>query len=162
MQNQTLKQATLCYCLKDNRILLGLKKRGFGQGKRNGYGGKLDTNETPEQCMVRELEEESGMVAQEKDLNKVAEIIFHFNNKPDWDMIVHTYILTKWDNEPIETEEMKPEWYDAQNIPYELMWLDDKYWLADALDGKKIKATFWFESPTEIQKMHIEFVKELE
>lgn len=43
-----LLEATLCLLRKDNQILLAKKKRGFGEGKYNGVGGKLEKNETPE------------------------------------------------------------------------------------------------------------------
>lgn len=48
-----MKQATLCYLIKGQEILLGLKKRGFGKDKWNGFGGKVAVNETPEQANIR-------------------------------------------------------------------------------------------------------------
>ena len=38
-------ETTLSLLKKDNKILLGMKKRGFGEGKYNGVGGKLKENE---------------------------------------------------------------------------------------------------------------------
>lgn len=40
-----------------------MKKRGFGVGKWNGYGGKLDEGESIERCAIRELEEECSIVS---------------------------------------------------------------------------------------------------
>jgi len=40
-----------------------MKKRGFGVGKWNGYGGKLEEGESIERCATRELEEECGIVS---------------------------------------------------------------------------------------------------
>ena len=54
-------QTTLLFLLKENQILLGMKKRGFGAGKYNGIGGKLEPDETVEQAMVRETQEEIGV-----------------------------------------------------------------------------------------------------
>ena len=51
-------ETTLSLLKKDNKILLGMKKRGFGEGKYNGVGGKLKENETPEIAMIRETQEE--------------------------------------------------------------------------------------------------------
>ena len=43
------------------RMLLGMKKRGFGMGKWNGFGGKVEPDETVEAAARRELEEEAGL-----------------------------------------------------------------------------------------------------
>jgi 8-oxo-dGTP pyrophosphatase MutT (NUDIX family) len=43
------------------QILLGMKKRGFGEGKWNGFGGKKEPAETMAECAQRELREESGV-----------------------------------------------------------------------------------------------------
>lgn len=41
---------------------------------------------------------------------------------------------------PVETEEMKPEWFAINAIPYESMWKDDIYWLPKVLAGESIRA----------------------
>ena len=51
-------ETTLCLLKKDNEILLAMKKRGFGEGKYNGVGGKIENGETPEEAMLRETQEE--------------------------------------------------------------------------------------------------------
>ena len=43
--NQNKKVCTLVYLLDNDRILLGLKKRGIGEGKWNGFGGKVHIND---------------------------------------------------------------------------------------------------------------------
>jgi 8-oxo-dGTP diphosphatase len=55
---QPRDRATLLFVIKDGRILLIHKKRGLGQGKINGPGGRLEPGETPLQCAVREVREE--------------------------------------------------------------------------------------------------------
>ena len=40
------KLFTLMLVVKDGRVLLGEKKRGFGMGKWNGFGGKVEAGET--------------------------------------------------------------------------------------------------------------------
>jgi hypothetical protein len=48
----------------------------------------------------------------------------------------------------METEEMRPEWFGVDAIPYETMWSDDKYWLPLFLQGKKFTGTFLFDKPS--------------
>ena len=57
----------------------------------------------------------------------------------------HLYVASEWQGEPTESDEMKPEWFDIQSIPYDKMFPDDKYWLPLILEGRKIKAYFDFD-----------------
>ncbi|MEA3323508.1 MAG: NUDIX domain-containing protein, partial [Patescibacteria group bacterium] len=52
---------TLIIVFNENKILLGMKKRGFGVGKWNGFGGKVEKNENIFESVERELLEESGL-----------------------------------------------------------------------------------------------------
>jgi len=69
-----MKHATLCFLIADDKILLGMKKRGFGEGKYNGIGGKVEDGETVKDAAVRELYEEVGVHTNE--MEKIAEITF--------------------------------------------------------------------------------------
>jgi 8-oxo-dGTP diphosphatase/2-hydroxy-dATP diphosphatase len=54
---------TLALLEKGNKILLGMKKRGFGVGRWNGFGGKVKEGEKIEEAVKRELKEEIGILA---------------------------------------------------------------------------------------------------
>jgi len=69
-----MKEATLCFLINENKILLGMKKRGFGQGKYNGFGGKPQSNETILEAAVREMQEESNIKVSANHLQKKAEL----------------------------------------------------------------------------------------
>ncbi len=60
-------------------------------------------------------------------------------------LIVHLYIVTEWNGLISETDEMKPEWFDINCIPYEDMFPDDIYWLPYILNKKKIEGFFVFD-----------------
>ncbi len=47
------KVLTLVFVREGDKILLGLKKRGFGKGKWNGFGGKVERGETIKQATIR-------------------------------------------------------------------------------------------------------------
>lgn len=140
-----LTQATCCFPLKDNKILLAIKAKYIGQGCWNGYGGGIETGENPAEAAVRELEEESGgVIASPENLEKVAEIDFH-NTKSDGKIFVckvHFYLVRDWRGEIRETEEMlNPTWFEINNLPIDELMPADKYWLPVVLSGKKIKAS---------------------
>ena len=137
-------ETTLCFLRKGNKILLAEKQRGFGQGKLNGVGGKLEKGETPEQAMIRETKEEIFVTPTKFD--KVGEIEFdEFYKGAKTKLLMHIYFIYKWSGEPKESEEMKPSWFDVDKIPYNRMFPDDPHWLPIVLKGEKIKAYFDFD-----------------
>ena len=129
-----MKHCTLCYVCDGSKILLGVKKRCLGAGNYNGFGGKVEQNETVEQGAIRELREECGIIAE--SVKKQAELSFSFPHKPEWTQIVHVFVAVKWSGTPVETEEMAPAWFEVSKIPYDKMWVSDPHWLPHVLDGK--------------------------
>ena len=155
-----MQKATLCFLIKGNppdEILLGFKKAGFGAGKYNGIGGKVQANESVEAAAARELEEETSVKVLEHDLQQVGHLTFRFPYKSDWDQVVHVFLVNMWEGEPVESAEMKPGWYKLDEIPFERMWQDDAHWLPLVLAGQKVKASFTFQDDNEtIDKLQIE------
>ncbi len=155
-----MKHTTLLFLLKDNDILLAMKKRGFGVGRWNGVGGKIEPGETIEQAAARECFEEIGI--NPGALEKVAYLTFTF---PDGttDVLTHVFTTREWKGAPTESEEMAPQWFARDTIPYDTMWQDDKLWLPHVLDGKKVVATFAFDEDEQIlsEDTQLEFVKEI-
>jgi 8-oxo-dGTP diphosphatase len=147
-----MRSTTLCLPIQGNpaqRILLGMKKTGFGHGKYNGFGGKMEKNETPTATAVRELAEECGIFAKESDLIPAGELEFLFPAEPELDHDVKLYVIQDWQGQPQETSEMKPVWFDVADIPYSEMWADDCYWLPAVLKGKKVSGQVVFADNNE-------------
>jgi len=140
-----MKHTMLCFLLKDDRVLLAMKKRGFGAGKWNGIGGKLKEKETLEAATVREVKEEIGVIITTGDLEKVGVLSFRFKDHSDWEQDCFVFTVRHWQGEPKESEEMRPQWYTTNNLPFQKMWIDDPHWLPLVLAGKKIKGEFLFD-----------------
>jgi hypothetical protein len=102
----------------------------------------IDEGEIVEQALVRETQEEIGV--KPVHYQKIAEIDFHFRDQSDWDQKCHTYSCDKWEGEPSESEEMKPQWYKVDSIPFDSMWPDDIYWLPKVLENNLVQASFMF------------------
>jgi ADP-ribose pyrophosphatase YjhB (NUDIX family) len=152
-----MKHATLCIVRNEDKILLGMKKKGFGAGKFNSFGGKVESGESVEAAAMRELREEAGLTGA---LSKHAVLTFKFPHKPEWDQVVHVFVADNWAGTPTESDEMKPEWFDVSKIPYQQMWTDDPHWLPHVLDGKFVEATFVFSPNESILEKEV-FVKSL-
>ncbi len=138
---------TLAFLVKDNALLLAMKKRGLGVGKWNGVGGKLDKGESVEEAAKREMQEEIGVTP--LTLDKRAELYFYHpvqDNGSDYNQKVVVYFVKDWEGEPQESEEMRPRWFSFEQIPYQEMWPDDKEWLPLVLAGKKVEGHFLFDA----------------
>lgn len=152
-----MKHATLCVVRNGSKILLGMKKKGFGAGKFNGFGGKVENGEAVDAAAARELWEESGLKVAVSDLQKKAELTFTFPHKPEWNQIVHVFVTERWQGAPTESEEMKPEWFEIANIPFEKMWVDDPHWLPHVLDGKFVTASISFSPDEKILEKDVKY-----
>ncbi len=141
-----MQLATLCFLTvgdPPHKILLGLKKTGLGEGKFNGYGGKVEDGEEVETAVMRELFEESGIQITSEQLIKAGVLTFKESGKQDWE--THVYVVPLWQGTAVESREMAHHWFTLDNIPYGQMWEDDQYWLPHVLAGKTVVATFCFD-----------------
>jgi 8-oxo-dGTP diphosphatase len=129
--------------------LLGLKKRGFGEGKFGGFGGKIEPGESPALAAARELYEESGVQVAAADLVYAAHLTFEFPARQAWDIIVHAFVARRWRGEAAESEEMRPAWFPVESIPYHRMWDDARFWLPPVLSGERLRGHFVFNGDNE-------------
>jgi len=150
-----IKKLTLCIVQEPNRVLLGMKKRGFGAGLWNGFGGKVEPGETIEDAAKREVLEESGIRI--LDLLSAGQVEFKFAGEPDI-LEVSIFKALSFEGSPIETEEMEPRWFTLDKIPFDKMWPDDKYWMPLLLQDKKFKGKFTFESKNKILDHNLEII----
>jgi len=128
----------------ENRVLLGLKKTGFAAGKYLGFGGKVKAGETLAVAAARELQEESRLLAEPYNLWYAAHLTFLFPARAEWSQVVHVFRLEFWLGGPGETTQVRPEWFDFNQLPFEQMWSDTPYWLPQVLSGLKPKMRFTF------------------
>jgi 8-oxo-dGTP diphosphatase len=135
------QRATLLFVIRDNHVLLILKKRGLGAGKVNGPGGRLDDGETPRECAVREVEEE--LLVTPTGVRQVGELRFQFVDG----LSIHGYVFRADDciGEPSETDEAVPLWTPLDEIPYERMWADDRLWMPLMLEERPFDGRFIFD-----------------
>jgi len=136
--------ATLVFIIRDGKILLIDKKTGFGKGKVNGPGGKLEQGESPQACAVRECHEELGITV--SNLRFCGQHRFQFVD--GYSLLVWVYSSAEFEGVPTETAEARPFWVALERIPYERMWEDDGLWLPMLLRGERFQGRWLFDGDT--------------
>lgn len=101
-------ETTLCLLKRNNEILLAMKKRGFGEGKYNGVGGKIEFDETPEDAMIRETQEEINVTPIKYEKVGLIEFDEYYKGNKQ-NLVFHLYMVYDWTGEISESEEMRPK-----------------------------------------------------
>lgn len=149
-----MKKHVVLFIVDGSKILLAMKKRGFGKGKWNGAGGKVEPGETFTEAAIRECQEEICVTPMNPE--PMADIIFEeYHDGQKYELDVRAFISRKWKGVPGETEEMAPKWFNINNLPYKEMWDDDPYWLPQVLAGQKLKCKFTLDRQDKVIKKQI-------
>jgi 8-oxo-dGTP diphosphatase len=123
-------------------ILLGLKVRGLGIGRLVGPGGKVLPGEDPAEAASREVSEEVGVTVLSQHLHHMATLTYPFRHRPENSQRSFVFTATEFSGVPAPSDELVPTWYRLEDIPWENMWDDAKFWLPRVLAGHCVEATF--------------------
>ena len=136
-----MKLATLCYLRQGRRTLMihrVKKDNDMHAGKWNGLGGKFEAGETPEECAIREIREESGLSAKNLDLKGFLTFPA-FANEEDWYAFV--FVVEQFKGDIIDSPEGHLEWIDTDKLLDLNLWEGDRIFLpwleeSDFFSGK--------------------------
>ncbi len=140
-----MKLATLCYIKKDGKTLMlyrNKKENDYHEGKWNGIGGKFELSETPEECAIREIKEETGLDVKDPELKGMITFPL-FDGKDDW--YVFLFIVKNFSGELIDSPEGKLEWIPDEKITELNLWDGDKIFLKWLNQEKFFSAKFNYE-----------------
>ncbi len=124
----TVKQNTLCYLEKGDSYLMlhrVKKQNDANKDKWIGVGGGFEPGESPEDCMKREIYEETGFTPTEWRYRAV--VTFVSDVCPTEYM--HLFTVTKWEGEQIICDEGDLEWIKKEDLLSLPMWEGDKIFL---------------------------------
>jgi 8-oxo-dGTP diphosphatase len=151
--------ATLCYIRKDGKTLLLRRSQSSQNGPTflyNGLGGKVQSGETPRSCAIREIREESGLIAEDLVLKGIVTITgtSKVNVKGrDWYILI--YVVNRWAGElNNENPEGTPIWIEDKLLSEYTFDIGDKYFL------EHLDSTGWFEGCIRYdgeRVVHVEF-----
>jgi 8-oxo-dGTP diphosphatase len=126
-----MKLATLCYVTdkKTNSTLMihrVKKENDYHEGKWNGLGGKFEQGESPEECAIREIEEECGLRV--KSVKMKGFITFPlFDGKDDW--YVFLFTANEFEGELIDSSEGNLAWIPNEKLVDLNLWDGDKIFI---------------------------------
>jgi len=128
--------ATLCYVRKNGKTLMlhrVKKDRDMHKGKYNGLGGKFEPGESPEDCVIREVREESGLELKAPSLRGVLTFP-EFDGENDW--VVFVFTAKKFTGRLTESCEGDLEWVADRDLTKLNLWEGDPVFLGH-LDSKR-------------------------
>lgn len=127
-RRKPMRATTLCYLEKDNQYLMLhriRKKNDPNQDKWIGVGGGIEAGETPEDCLLREVREETGLSLTRYQKRGVIDFI-----SDKWeDEVMHLYTADQWEGEIIDCNEGVLEWVDRSKVPFLPLWEGDRVFL---------------------------------
>ena len=144
-----MRDTTLCYIIKDQKVLMlfrNKKANDLNEGKWVGPGGKTEPGETPEECMKREVFEETGLMVTKYRLHGIIKFI-----SDKWeDENMYLFSATEFTGTlREECPEGELEWIPAERVPDLPMWSGDIYFLKPLLSGEEtINLTLRYKGDT--------------
>jgi len=112
------------------------------EGKWNGLGGKIEPGETPEECVIREVQEESGLLIKKPALKGFLTFP-KFDGNDDW--YVFVYVATEFDGELIESPEGHLHWIPDSELLALNIWEGDRHFLEWLNQGRFFSAKFLYK-----------------
>ncbi len=143
-----MKLATLCYVIDkktDTTLMLHRvkKENDYHEGKWNGLGGKFEQGESPEECAIREIEEECGLKV--KSVTMKGFITFPlFDGKDDW--YVFLFTADDFEGELIDSPEGNLAWVPNGKLTELNLWDGDKIFIPWLFKEEFFSAKFNYEN----------------
>jgi 8-oxo-dGTP pyrophosphatase MutT (NUDIX family) len=156
-----MRISTLCYIQKEDKVLFlyrNKKKNDPNAGKWIGIGGKTEPGETPEQCVKREVFEETGLTLTEYHFHGVIRFVSEMWEDED----MYLYSATGFEGElRTDCDEGELKWIDKSMIGDLPMWEGDSYFLKALLEGRdRINMVLTYEGRGDEE--HLATVKDLD
>jgi len=127
----TFTLAVVGYPVRNDQVLLGERRavsNNFGLGKVSGIGGKIETTvensiETPEECLIREFQEEISITP--TSFLHLGRVRYIFPTQPKWSNDISIFLINDWLGTPTAIEKVIPLWCPISNLPKNRMWEDN-------------------------------------
>lgn len=140
-----MKIGTLCYIKHNNKTLMlhrVKKENDMHEGKWNGLGGKLEAGETPEECIIREVKEESGLTIYNPTLKGILTFP-KFDGVDDW--MAFLFTATQFEGQLIDSPEGNLEWIADSELFNLNLWPGDRIFLKWVAENRFFSGKFIYK-----------------
>ena len=127
--------STLIYLERDGQYLMlhrTKKKNDMNHDKWLGIGGKFEEGESPEDCVIRETLEETGL--QVRSLRFRGLVTFVLND--DVTEYMHLFTSDDFDGEVKDCDEGELAWVKKEEVPCLPLWEGDKLFLKELTEDR--------------------------
>lgn len=131
-----MKQTTLCYIEQNGQYLMlhrNKKANDINREKWIGVGGKIEGSETPEEGMLREVKEETGLTLTSYQYRGL--VIFLCGGEDD--QYMHLFTADAYEGELAECDEGELEWVPIERVPTLPIWEGDRIFLRQLAESKR-------------------------
>lgn len=135
-EEHIMKLTTLCYMKRSGKTLMLhriRKPNDIHEGKWNGLGGHIEPGETPEECVIREVYEESGLTLKNPRLKGILTFPLFDGIEDEYTFL---YTADEFEGELIDCSEGVLEWIDDSKVPDLNLWEGDRLFLEWLEDGR--------------------------
>ena len=130
-----MKNSVLCYIEKDEKYLMlyrNKKKNDCNGGKWIGVGGKLEENESPDEALLREVKEETGLTLTSYRFRGIVTFVSDV-----WEgEYMYLYTADRFEGEIIDCDEGELDWIDKKAVPSLPIWEGDRIFLNKLLEDR--------------------------
>lgn len=138
MERRT-KLTTLCYIEKNEKYLMlhrVLKKNDINKDKWIGVGGHFEKGESPEDCLLREVKEETGLILTAYQFRGIITFVFSSQGKGTDTEYMCLYTADEYEGELISCSEGNLEWVNKKDIFSLNLWEGDKLFFRLMEEGR--------------------------
>lgn len=138
MERRT-KLTTLCYIEKNEKYLMlhrVLKKNDINKDKWIGVGGHFEKGESPEECLLREVKEETGLILTAYQFRGIITFVFSSQGKGTDTEYMCLYTADEYEGELISCSEGNLEWVNKKDIFSLNLWEGDKLFFRLLEEGR--------------------------
>ena len=136
--------STICYIEKNDKYLMlhrTKKENDINKNKWLGVGGKFEEGESPEECIIREVKEETGLTLKEYQLKGIVTYV-----STTWETeYMYVFTANDFEGDLIECNEGDLEWIEKEKIMQLNTWEGDKIFVEKLLQNSNTFFSVKFE-----------------